>query len=460
MEAHAAGATLGGSRGTRRALVRGATGVAVGAGALSLAACGAGGDSTAGGAGAPQKPVQGRIEFWGPGASPMLETFAKEFNEQNPGARVEYVPGRNWVDMFEKLYAAIAGDSGPEVVRVKEYNAIDLGANKSLQSLDPFVKADKAFKPDQFTPEQWKTANFDGAQYGLPFFNSIHVLLWNKPLFQQAGLPPDRAPQSWPELREAVRRTAKPEQNQWGFKLFDYGTREAILVWWLRFAWTNGGRLFDKDATRVTVNSEPCVEALQLFTDMLYKDRSAAPPERNAEAVPTSGNVGLWETGAYGMVDMNKLAPSIPYGVAELPWAKQKLALVYQDNLIMTRSGKNKEGGWALMRYATEPEQDYRWALDGGALPSRKENFKRAPFDGSDKNWKVFVDAFNNPTSKGKPVVIKWEEFALTITEELDAAFKNQKPPKQALDEAARKATQFVQENNSTRLTKHLLKDK
>ena len=56
--------------------------------------------------------------------------------------------------------------------------------------------------------------------------------------------------------------------------------------------------------------------------------------------------------------------------------------------------------------------------------------------------------------------VIRWEDFTLTITEELDAAFKNQKTPKQALDDAARKATQFLQENNSARMTKSLLKDK
>jgi ABC-type glycerol-3-phosphate transport system substrate-binding protein len=439
---------------TRREVVQGATG---GLGAVALAACGAGG--TAQEAAKLPEAVQGRLEFWGL-SSPMLETFVKEFNEKNPNAKAEYVPRGGWPELFEKLYAAIAGDTGPELVRVKEYNAIDLGAIKSLQPLDPYIKADKSFKADQFTPDQWKTANFDGAQYGVPFYNSIHVLLWNKTMFQQVGLAPDRAPQNWKDFREFAQRLAKPDQNQWGFKLFDYGTREAVLVWWLRFAWTNGGRLFDSDGAKVTVNTEPCVESLQLFTDMLYKDRSAAPPEVNAQVLGYNGNVGLWETGAYGMVDMDKRAPSIPYGVAELPWAKQKLALVYQDNLIMTKSAKNKEAGWALLKYATEPEQDYRWSLDGGALPSRKENFKRAPFDGSDKNWKVFVDAFNNPTSKGKPVVIKWEEFCLTITEQLDLAFKNQKTAKQALDDAARRATQFVQENNATRMTKHLLKDK
>jgi ABC-type glycerol-3-phosphate transport system substrate-binding protein len=390
----------------------------------------------------------------------MLDTFIKEFNEKNPGAEATFTTQGDWVTLFQKLYAAIAGDTGPDLVRVKEYNAIDLGANKSLQPLDGFIKADKSFKADAFTPEQWKNANFDGAQYGVPFYNSIHVLLWNKPLFQQVGLNPDKAPQSWTEFKDIARRIAKPDQNLWGYKLFDVGTREAILDWWLRFAWTNGGRLFNEDATKVTVNSEPCVEALQLFTDMIWKDRSAPPPERNGDAKPTTNNVGLWETGAYGMVDMDKQNPGTPYGVAELPWAKQKLAFVYQDNLVMTRTGKNKDGGWQLLKYFTEPEQDYRWSLDGGALPSRKENFKRAPFDGSDAKWKVFVDAFNNPTSRGKPVVIRWEDFTLTITEELDAAFKNQKSAKQALDDAARKATQFLQENNSARMTKSLLKDK
>src|SRR6266542_642710 len=444
---------------TRRALGRTAAVTVAAGGAVALAACGAGSAGQPSGSAVTLKPAQGRLEFWGL-ASPMLETFVKEFNDKNPAAKAEYVPRGSWPELFEKLYAAIAGDTGPELVRVKEYNAIDLGAVKSLQPLDPYIKADKSFKADQFTPEQWKTANFDGAQYGVPFYNSIHVLLWNKPMFQQAGLAPDKAPQNWREFREFAQRVTKPDQNQWGYKLFDYGTREAILVWWLRFAWTNGGRLFDNDATKVTVNTEPCVEALQLFTDMLYKDRSAAPPEVNANVLGYNNNVGLWETGAYGMVDMDKRAPNIPYGVAELPWAKQKLALVYQDNLIMTKTAKNKEAGWELLKYATDVEQDYRWSLDGGALPSRKENFKRAPFDGSDKNWKVFVDAFNNPTSKSKPVVTKWEDFTLTITEQLDLAFKNQKTPKQALDDAARRATQFVQENNSTRLTKHLLKDK
>jgi ABC-type glycerol-3-phosphate transport system substrate-binding protein len=442
---------------TRRSWMRALGGGAALAGAAQLAACGAGGAGSE--PVAAVKPAQGRIEFWALTA-PMLDSFIKEFNQKNAGANAEFVVQSDWVTLFQKLYAAIAGDTGPDLVRVKEYNAIDLGANKSLQALDGYVKSDKSFKGDAFTPEQWKNANFDGAQYGVPFYNSIHVLLWNKPLFQQVGLNPDKGPQTWTEFRDAARRIAKPDSGLWGYKLFDYGTREAILDWWLRFAWTNGGRLFNADATKVTVNTEPCVEALQLFTDMLWKDRSAAPPDQNASAKPTTNNVGMWETGAYGMVDMDKQNAGTPYGVAELPWAKQKLAFVYQDNLVMTKTGKNKDGGWQLLKYFTEPEQDYRWSLDGGALPSRKENFKRAPFDGSDPKWKVFVDAFNNPTSKGKPVVIKWEDFCNTITEELDAAFKNQKTPKQALDDAARRATQFIQENNSTRMTKGLLKDK
>src|SRR5919201_171106 len=193
---------------TRRAFARTAATAAVLTGAAQLAACGAAGGPTAP---ALVKPAQGHIEFWAL-AAPMLDTFIKEFNDKNPGAQATFTTQGDWVTLFQKLYAAIAGDTGPDLVRVKEYNAIDLGANKSLQPLDPYIKADKTFKADAFTPEQWKTANFDGAQYGVPFYNSIHVLLWNKPLFSQVGLNPDKGPQSWIEFRDAARKIAKPDQ--------------------------------------------------------------------------------------------------------------------------------------------------------------------------------------------------------------------------------------------------------
>src|SRR5262249_60324887 len=142
-----------------------------GAAAVARAACGAqagGPGSAPAPAGAP-RPAQGRIGFWALPA-PMLDTFVKEFNDQNPGAEATFTTQGDWVTLFQKLYAAIAGDTGPDLVRVKEYNAIDLGANKSLQPLDGYIKADKSFKADAFTPEQWKNANFAGAQYGVPFF--------------------------------------------------------------------------------------------------------------------------------------------------------------------------------------------------------------------------------------------------------------------------------------------------
>src|SRR6266511_5813181 len=140
---------------TRRSILRALTGGVALTGAAQLAACGAGGGAGSGGSAAPVKPAQGRIEFWAL-AAPMLDTFIKEFNDKNPGAQATFTTQGDWVTLFQKLYAAIAGDTGPDLVRVKEYNAIDLGAAKSLQPLDGYIKADKSFKADAFTPEQWK----------------------------------------------------------------------------------------------------------------------------------------------------------------------------------------------------------------------------------------------------------------------------------------------------------------
>jgi hypothetical protein len=43
----------------------------------------------------------------------------------------------------------------------------------------------------------------------------------------------------------------------------------------------------------VTVNSQPCIESLQLFTDMLFKDRSGVPQDRNADVTGPKGNVAM-----------------------------------------------------------------------------------------------------------------------------------------------------------------------
>lgn len=66
--------------------------------------------------------------------------------------------------------------------------------------------------------------------YGLPFDTVIRVLAYNKLLFRQAGLDPDRdVPKTWDELWEVGKKLTNPEDNRYGF--FGTGVNDIWASW-------------------------------------------------------------------------------------------------------------------------------------------------------------------------------------------------------------------------------------
>ncbi|HXI16605.1 MAG TPA: hypothetical protein VNM48_09545, partial [Chloroflexota bacterium] len=96
------------------------------AGASMLAgACGAGGGE--GGATTTQKVQTGTLQLWGSYGATERQSLLKylnEFAQQYPGTTVEMQIYTNQ-DFMTKLIAALAGGTGPDFTRFKEYQALD-----------------------------------------------------------------------------------------------------------------------------------------------------------------------------------------------------------------------------------------------------------------------------------------------------------------------------------------------
>ena len=63
-----------------------------------------------------------------------------------------------------------------------------------------------------------------GKTWGVPFQRSTIVLYWNKELFKEAGLDPEKAPATWAEMVAFAREAdqdATPRGNvtQWGVQI-------------------------------------------------------------------------------------------------------------------------------------------------------------------------------------------------------------------------------------------------
>lgn len=129
-----------------------------------------------------------------------LKTLVKEYNETNGKNITIEMDIMEYSSLQEKLVTAIASNSCPNMYigsAISEY-ALD-GAYVAID--DIWEKTD--LKKEDFDPDILSSCYLDGHLMGIPFQISSYFLYWNKDLFEQAGLDPEKGVSTWEELVDA-----------------------------------------------------------------------------------------------------------------------------------------------------------------------------------------------------------------------------------------------------------------
>jgi sn-glycerol 3-phosphate transport system substrate-binding protein len=111
-----------------------------------------------------------------------------------------------------------------------------------------------------------------GKTWGIPFQRSTIVLYYNKELFKEAGLDPNRPPQNWREqveyAQKLTKRDASGNVTQWGIQIpssgFPYWLFQALAV-------QAGTNLMNQAGTQTYYDRPEVIEALTYWVDMVKK---------------------------------------------------------------------------------------------------------------------------------------------------------------------------------------------
>jgi ABC-type glycerol-3-phosphate transport system substrate-binding protein len=137
-----------------------------------------------------------------------------------------------------------------------------------------------------------------GKLYGLPTTNYSMGLIYNRKIFQEAGLDPDQPPTTWDEIRQ----DAKTIQDKLGSKgvhgFFEYGAGNQG-GWHLTSALYGAGNdVVDAGGTKATFNGPEAKQILQTIHDMRWVDHSM--PESAGKAWGESQKaMGAGQIGMY-----------------------------------------------------------------------------------------------------------------------------------------------------------------
>ncbi|MFI6601950.1 ABC transporter substrate-binding protein [Nonomuraea sp. NPDC050536] len=422
--------------------------------AALVAGCSDGGQSgppKATGSFDPAKPVTltwwtGQIED----GEKLLEGLAAEFHAKHPNVTITTSSGAPSTDkLLEKLSAGFAAGDYPDISYAFGAWATKLAASgKALDITDKVRQPD--VKWDDIPQAAQKTVTIKGKVIGFPALIDDIGILYNKKLFDQAKVAYPTNDWTWEQFADAAKKLTDPAKKQYGTAWPVDGGEGTVYPFW-PLLWQHGGDIVDAQATKATFDSDAAVQATTLLRRMAVQDKSVYLDQTATKIQPlfNSGNIAMFLTGPWSSNPSKKAG--IDIGVSFLPGVNgDHQTIAGPDFWALLDHQDPARAHWAyeFVKWVTEPEQDSRFSAIAGSLPLRVSEGETAAFKQrlkDDPTLQVFFDNLKNAKNL-RPSIGSYTEVSQEAANGLIKVLVQGADPKQALTEAAQKATSALDE--------------
>jgi len=139
----------------------------------------------------------------------QLEKLAADFNASQSDYRIVPSYKGNYTETVTASIFAFRSRSQPAIVQVSEIATATMMAAKgaTYPVFELMRDESEAFSPAAYLPAvSGYYADVDGNMLSFPFNASTPILYHNKDMFRAAGLDPEIAPKTWPEVGAAAKR--------------------------------------------------------------------------------------------------------------------------------------------------------------------------------------------------------------------------------------------------------------
>ncbi|NUP91213.1 MAG: extracellular solute-binding protein [Candidatus Sumerlaeia bacterium] len=383
------------------------------------------------------RAVPVRLTFWqthNAEETVTLQALVASFEAQFPGVDIDmaYEPFDGAHDKF--LVAAQAGE-GPDVMRaeimwVSEFASLGLLREVTYDLTDE----DRA----DFLPNTLATADYDGDLWGLPQVTDCLALLYNRRMFERAGLTP---PATWQELvaQRDEWQAAHPGIHEFAFAISD-------SYFFLPFLWSFGGDMLDPDTHEPLIHSAEAAAALQFILDQ--QDAGVLPPDfdiandyNNRMEALKNGRVGSILNGPWATADLlagPEFSDPANLGIAPVPHSEGgdvRVAPVGGHTLVISAGCDEPEAAYLFIHWLTQPGQQAVFAERNNLLPTRESAYSLPAVQGN-----RLVAEFGEvlaATARNRPVLPNAGNLFPPLDRGFQEAMRRARPPAEALRQVA-----------------------
>jgi ABC-type glycerol-3-phosphate transport system substrate-binding protein len=293
---------------------------------------------------------------------------------------------------------------------------------------------------DDFFPAALETATYQDKLYALPFQVEAHALVYNKGAFREAGLDPEKPPQTWDELVVAAQTLTKTTERgqQYGYGVAGGGQDQPgnTLFRTLPLMWMNGGGILSDDFTKVTLNQPESVAAVQFYADF-YTKHAVAPPstlENDGLALRRlfiAESIAMIQASQADFLLIKQGNPDLNLGVARLPHPKDRDPAVILGgwNFIVPAEAPNKAETLQFLQFLSSTENI---AYYTNTSPARRSGFDQPQHQRPDLvGFKQMLDY-----ARRQPPLPEWSQIVQIYYDHFQEVLLGT-PAQEAMDAAA-----------------------
>jgi sn-glycerol 3-phosphate transport system substrate-binding protein len=324
-----------------------------------------------------------------------ISQLVQEFEGEHPGIKVQPIYTGTYKDSIAKALTAHRSGNPPDLAvlfAVDMYTLIDADA---IVPFDELVGGESSGRQwlESFYPALMANSRAAGQTWGVPFQRSTILLYWNKQMFRDAGLDPERPPRTWAEMlqfaQKLTQRDGEGKVTRWGVQIpssgFPYWLFQGLVT-------GNGAQLMNAAGTQTYFDRPAVVEALQYWVDLSRVQRVHPPGVVEWGTTPaqfTGAKAAMIWTTSGNLADLRDKA-KFEFGVAALPGNRQSGSPTGGGNFYVFKKSPpaQRQAALTFIRWMVAPERTARWGIDSGYIavspaawdtPAMKQHIATSP---------------------------------------------------------------------------------
>lgn len=285
----------------------------------------------------------------------IIDEAIARFEQEHPGVRIHYYSGVQKEDYSEWFSRKLLAGKEPDVFMVLGTDFNQFSSLGIMKDLNELMERDPEFNEEKYFSSAFRTGQYGGVQYALPYETVPTLMFVNKTLLTKEGIKMPDQDWTWEEMYRICEKVTKDFDGDGildQFGIYNYGWTDAVC--------SNGGEIFQSDGSECYLTDDRIAESVKYIRQLneLYEGQKVTQEDFNGGNVAfmplTFAEYRTYKTYPYKI----KRYANFRWDCITMPAGSRGENLSQVDTLLMgiSSSTKKEKLAWEFLKLLTYDE--------------------------------------------------------------------------------------------------------